>query len=84
MSNSSVGQQLLALVENDALTAFGPPLLAFLSAVEAAQGDKIKQAAAFVKLQGDAVAAAPAALGGLESQLAALLATKIQALIAKA
>ena len=80
----SLGQQLLTLIENDALTSFGPPLLTFLQAVQAAQGDPIKITAAWVQLQGGIVGAAPSALGGLESQLAGIIAAKIQAAIAKA
>jgi hypothetical protein len=76
----SLGQQLLSIIETDALVNFAPPLLTFLTAVQAANGDPIKLGVAWVKLQGDAVAAAPTALGGLEGQLAALLAAKVQSL----
>lgn len=80
MTTPSIGQQILTLVESEALTAFGTPLLTFLTQVQAATGDPIKIAAAWVQLQGGIVGAAPSALGGLESQLAAILAAKIQAL----
>ena len=84
MTSTSVGAQVLAFIEADALTSFGTPLLTFLTAVQAAQGDPIKQGAAFVQLQGNLVAASPTALAGLENQLAQVLATKIQALQAAA
>lgn len=80
MSTSINGQALLTLVENDALIAFGGPLLTFLNGVQAANGDAVKITAAWVQLQGNIVAAAPGALGSLESQLASSIAAKIVAL----
>lgn len=80
---TSAGQQFLTLLKNDALLSFGPPLLTFLTNVSAAGGDPIKLTAAWVQLQGNAIEAAPTALAGLESQLATLIATKLQAAIAK-
>jgi len=76
----NLGQELLSILKTQALTSFGGPILSFLQAIEAANGDPIKQGAAWVKLQGDAIGAAPTALGGLEGELAAILAAKVQAL----
>jgi hypothetical protein len=81
---TSVGQTLLTLLEDNALISFGPPLVSFFTAVAAANGDPIKEGAAWVALQGALVGAAPTALGGLESQLATIIAQKIQALVTAA
>jgi len=78
----SGASDIIALIENDALVSFGQPILTFLTAVESAQADPVKIATAFVKLQGDLVAAAPGALAGLESQIASAIATKLQAKLA--
>ena len=78
----TLGQTLLSLIEQDGLTAFGIPLLNFLTAVQAAAGDPVKISAAFIGLEGALIAAAPSALGGLEAQLTGLLAAKLQAKIA--
>ena len=75
---TSVGQTLLSLIEADTLQSFGTPLLTFLTGVQAANGDPLKLATSWVKLQGDVIAAAPIALAGFESQLAGLIAGKIQ------
>jgi hypothetical protein len=80
----SVGQQLLSLIENDGLVTFGPPVLSFLQSVQTAQGDPFKESVAWVALQGELVKAAPAALGGLESQLAGIIAAKVQARLTQA
>jgi len=80
----TVGQALLTFIENDLLLSAGPPLLTFLTAVQAAAGDPIKIAAAWVALQGNLVGGAPAAVGGIETQLAAIIASKIQAALTKA
>jgi len=79
----TLGQTLISLIEQDGLIAFGGPLLNFLTAVQTANGDQVKIAAAFIGLQGAVIAAAPGALGGLETQLAGILAAKLQALQAK-
>lgn len=81
MTSPSLGQTLLSLIEADALQSFGTPLLTFLQGVQAASGDPLKLTTSWVKLQGDLIAAAPGALGGFESQLAGLIATKIQTLM---
>lgn len=78
-SNSNLGQVILDFIKTDALTTFGKPLLTFLTAVEAANGDKLKEMAAVIQLQGNLVAAAPTALGEVESQIASALAAKLQA-----
>lgn len=75
---------VLTLLEDTALLSFGPPLVAFFTSVAAANGDPIKEGAAWVALQGALVGAAPTALGSFESQLATIIATKVQALVAKA
>jgi hypothetical protein len=78
---SSIGQTLLTLLEDDALLSFGTPLVNFFTSVASANGDPLKVGAAWVALQGALVGAAPGALGGLESQLATLIATKVQDLV---
>ena len=81
-------QALLTFIETDALSTFATPLLTFLQADAAAGGDILKIEAALIALQGDIVAAVPKALPGLvaelgvvNSQLALLLAAKLQARI---
>lgn len=78
------GQTLLALIENEAVLSFGPALITFFQQVQAANGDKVKEATAWIQLQGGLIGAAPNALGGLESQLAGIILAKLQALEAKA
>lgn len=75
----NIGQAILALVEADGLSTFGPALGTFLAAEAAANGDPVKTSAAYLQLQGNLVAAAPMALGELQSQLATALATRLAA-----
>jgi hypothetical protein len=82
--STTIGSTLLTLLEDDALLSFGTPLVGFFTSVAAANGDPIKEGAAWVALQGALIGAAPSALGGLESQLATIIATRIQALVTKA
>jgi len=85
MSSPSTGQvALLQMLENDVLLDAGTPLLTFLNNLQAAQGDPLKRAAAWVQLQGNLVQAAPTLVGTIEGQLAATIAAKIQADVAKA
>lgn len=79
-----VGQAILKLIESDALLDFGPALGTFGQQIVASNGDKLKQAAAVVQLQGGLIGAAPAALGGLESRLASIVVSKVSALTASA
>lgn len=81
---ATTGQAILTLIESDALTILGKPILTFLTQVQAANGDPLKEGAAWIQLQGGIVGAAPEFIGGLESQLAALLAAKLQSKMAAA
>lgn len=74
--------ELGQLLEGDLIVNFGPPLVTFLQNVANAQGDKIKFMAALVQLQGDMLGHAPTALGGLEAQLATIIATRISVVAA--
>lgn len=80
MADNIIGQ-LEALLEGDLVMSYGPALIKFLQNIQASQGDRVKQAAALVQLQGDVIGASPFALGGLESQLAQVIAARIQALM---
>lgn len=84
MTTSNVGQELLSLLENDALVDFAPSLVTFLTGIQTANGDPNKQMVYWIQLQANLVAAAPTALGGLESQLAAVILGKLQTLVANA
>jgi len=85
MSSPAPAQvSLLQMLENDVLLSAGPALLTFLTNVQAAQGDVLKQAAAWVQLQGNLVQGAPTLVASIEGQLASTIAAKIQAAIAKA
>ena len=85
MSSPAPAQvSLLQMLENDVLLSAGPALLTFLTNVQAAQGDVLKQAAAWVQLQGNLIQAAPALVGSIEGQLASTIAAKIQAAVTKA
>jgi hypothetical protein len=81
---NSLGKVILAVLESDALTIEGPPVIAFLTDVGNAAGDTLKLAAAVVKLQGAVVGTLPQLEATLSQQLAAALTTKISALIASA
>lgn len=78
---TSVGQAILGVVESDIATVAGAPLLSFLQACQAANGNKALEAVAVVQL----VAAAPAAGLNLEitveQQLIALVTSKLTAFI---
>lgn len=80
----AAGKAILVLAENDALTTFGPAIVTFGTAVEAANGDPLKEAMAWLKFKVDLMAAAPNALGTLQGELMALVVGKVQALMAKA
>lgn len=73
--------QLKNLLEGDLVLNFGPPLITFLQNIAAANGDKVKDMAALVQLQGDIMGHAPFAIGGLETQLAQIIAARIQGLM---
>lgn len=57
MSNSSVGQAILAIIESDLLKVGGAPVVQFLEDCKSANGNLALEAAALLKLE----AAAPAA-----------------------
>lgn len=77
-------QQILQLLENDALIAFAPALITFLTNVQKANSNPLALTAAYVQLQGDLVGAEPQAIGAITGQLAAAISTKIQALLTQA
>lgn len=84
MSTPSFGTALLDLIKSDFLIAVAGPLGTFSTAIQASNGDKVKQAAALLQLQANLVAEAPTALGGLESQLASVVLAKTTGLVATA
>lgn len=83
-TSPNVGQELLAILEGQALVAFGPNLLAFLTAVQAANGDPIKLALAWNALTANLIASAPTALGGLEGQLASIVSSQVSSFLSAA
>lgn len=80
----TAGKALLTLIESDLLIDAGPALATFGQQIVASNGDKLKQAAAVVQLQGALIGAAPSALGGLESELASIVVSKVQQLVSTA
>ena len=82
MSETSAGQAFLAMIESDLLTTGGAPLMAFFQADLAANGDKMKQAAALLQLIASGPAAGLTFLAELEGQLLGLAITKLQAAMA--
>ena len=82
MTNPSVGQAILAVIESDLASVAGAPLVSFLEDCQAANGNLALEAAALVKLE----AAAPAAGIQLEltvqQQLLSLALGKLQSYIA--
>lgn len=81
--------QFLNVIDNDLLTEFGGPLLTFLNADAAAGGDLAKIIAAVVALRASVLAALPenapnyvAQVGQLNTAIATLLASKLQAWMA--
>lgn len=83
MSNTA-GSAILAVLASDALTAEGPPLIKFLTAVGTAAGDPLKLSAAFIGLQGDVIASLPSLEVTLAQQITQALTAKLQAAIAAA
>lgn len=81
---NSVGQQILAVLELDFLTAAGQPLITFLGAVGAAAGDPLKISAALVALQGSLIGQLPTFEASLSQQIATALQAKLAAAIAAA
>lgn len=81
---TSAGQQILAVLELDFLTAAGAPLLTFLSAAGAANGDPLKLSAALVALQGSLIGQLPSFEATLSQQIATALQAKLAAAIAAA
>lgn len=80
----SVGNEILQLVEGDVFTEAGPAILGFLNDEAKANGDPFKMAAAWVKLQGAMVAAAPNLEGDAVTQLSEIIAGKIANVFGKA
>lgn len=80
----STGALFLQLLEGDLAADFGNTLTQLGSSITAANGDKVKEAAAVLQAGGNALAEAPLALAGLEVQLATIVNAKVQALLAKA
>ena len=78
------GQALLQLIVSDGLVAVATPLANFGAAEAAANGDPIKLGAAAIALEANLFAAAPTALGGLETQLATALTARVAAKVAGA
>lgn len=82
MSNTTVGQAVLAMIESDLATVGGAPLIGLLTALKSAQGNVLMQQAAVLQF----IAAAPAAGITLEveveQQLLGLLIQKVQAFVA--
>lgn len=83
-TSPSVGNDLLSLLGNDALVAFAPSLITFLTGIESANGDPNKQMVYWIQLQANVLAAAPNALGTIEGQLAQVILGKLQSLVANA
>lgn len=81
--SQNVGQALLAMLENDVLTTFGPPILEFLQQVKQSP-DPINQAGQFAKLTGGLIAALPKAEIVLAQQISGILITRLNSLLAKA
>lgn len=67
MSNPTVGQAILAMIESDLAATGGAPVLQFLEDCKAANGNRALQAVALLKLE----AALPAAGIQLEIQVEA-------------
>jgi hypothetical protein len=82
MSNTT-GQQILAVLESDFLTAAGQPLLNFLQAVEK-NPNPLALGAAWLQLTGELIGAAPTLEAQIATQIAAALQTKVTGLIAAA
>lgn len=82
MSNPTVGQAILAIIESDVATVAGSPVIQFLEDCKAANGNLGLEAAAVLKLE----AAAPGAGIQLElevqTQLLNFVLAKVQAYVA--
>jgi hypothetical protein len=77
--STSVQSEILAVLKQDVFGVLEQPLLTFLTALSAAQGDRIKIAAAFLQFEGNLAPALPAFIAELEQQLAAWLTARIEA-----
>ena len=82
--STSPGSAILAVLESDALTAEGPPLIKFLTAFAAAAGDPLKISAAYIELQGAVIGTLPTLETTLAQQISAVLTQKLQAAITAA
>lgn len=82
MSTTTTGQAILAIIESDLASTAGKPVISFLQACQAANGNLGLEAAALLQLE----AAAPAAGIQLEltvqQQLISLALAKVQAYVA--
>jgi len=74
-------QAFLSLLLSDLLGAGGTPILTFLAAFGAANGDPLKIEMAWIALQGGEVGQVPTFESLLSNQIATALAAKVQALM---
>jgi hypothetical protein len=74
-------QAFLSLLLSDLLGAGGTPILTFLAAFGAANGDPLKIEMAWIALQGGEIGQVPTFESMLSNQIATALAAKVQALM---
>lgn len=77
---SAQALSLLEILKNDALIAFAPALVTFLTNVQK-NPSPIAAVASWAQLQGDIIGALPGAEQSLIAQVDAVLLTKLQALL---
>lgn len=81
MSNPTVGQAILAMIESDLLNTGGAPVLQFLEDCKAANGNLALEGAALLKLEAAAPAAGIQFEVQVQTQLINLAIAKLQGYI---